>query len=94
VGLRDAANSRLAGVSMDGPRPLGLACKSRRLAEENKPPLNAGPVDAEEMSPLALMVRPHGSLPHHSLALVLALTGIRASKPFPLFTSLRRRPRC
>ena len=36
------------------------------------------------MSPLALMIRPHGSSPHHSLALVLALTGIRASKPFPL----------
>ena len=36
------------------------------------------------MSPLALMIRPHGSLPHHSLALVLALTAIRASKPFPL----------
>ena len=36
------------------------------------------------MSPLALMLRPHGSSPHHSLALVLALTGIRASKPFPL----------
>ena len=36
------------------------------------------------MSPLALMVRPHGSSPHHSLALVLALTAIRASKPLPL----------
>jgi hypothetical protein len=36
------------------------------------------------MSPLALMIRPHGSSPHHSLALVLALTGIRASKPCPL----------
>src|SRR6202142_1573295 len=36
------------------------------------------------MSPLALMIRPHGSLPHHSLALVLALTAIRASKPFSL----------
>lgn len=36
------------------------------------------------MSPLALMIRPHGSSPHHSLALVLALTAIRASKPFPL----------
>jgi hypothetical protein len=34
------------------------------------------------MNPLALMIRPHGSSPHHSLALVLALTGIRASKPF------------
>jgi hypothetical protein len=43
-----------------------------------------GSVDAEEMNPLALMIRPHGSSPHHSLALVLALTGIRASKPFPL----------
>jgi hypothetical protein len=32
---------------------------------------------------LALMIRPHGSSPHHSLAIVLALTGIRASKPFP-----------
>src|SRR5271166_640735 len=42
------------------------------------------PVDAEGMHPLALMIRPHGSSPHHSLALVLALTGIRASKPFPL----------
>ena len=41
------------------------------------------PVDAEEMSPRALTIRPHGSSPH-SLALVLALTGIRASKPFPL----------
>src|ERR1700758_513365 len=36
------------------------------------------------MSPLALMIRPHGSSPHHSLALVLALATIRASKPFPL----------
>src|ERR1700758_5549912 len=36
------------------------------------------------MSPLALMIRPHGSSPHHSLALVLALAAIRASKPFPL----------
>jgi hypothetical protein len=36
------------------------------------------------MSPLALMIRPHGSSPHHSLALVLALTAIRASKPLPL----------
>jgi len=36
------------------------------------------------MSPLALMIRPHGSSPDHSLALVLALTAIRASKPFPL----------
>ena len=36
------------------------------------------------MSPLALMIRPHGSSPHHSLALVLALTAILASKPFPL----------
>jgi len=43
-----------------------------------------GSVDAEGMSPLALMIRPHGSSPHHSLALVLALTGIRASKPFSL----------
>jgi hypothetical protein len=30
------------------------------------------------------MIRPHGSSPHHSLALILELTGIRASKPFPL----------
>ena len=30
------------------------------------------------------MIRPHGSSPHHSLALVLALAAIRASKPFPL----------
>src|SRR6202020_981079 len=36
------------------------------------------------MSPLALMIRPHGSSPHHSLALILALTAILASKPFPL----------
>ena len=36
------------------------------------------------MSPLALMIRPHGSSPNHSLALVLALTAIRASKPCPL----------
>ena len=36
------------------------------------------------MSPLALMIRPRGSSPHHSLALVLALAAIRASKPFPL----------
>src|SRR5271167_2692408 len=36
------------------------------------------------MVPLALMIRPHGSSPDHSLALVLALTAIRASKPFPL----------
>src|SRR5277367_2322474 len=43
-----------------------------------------GSVDAERMVPLALMIRPHGSSPHHSRALVLALTAIRASKPFPL----------
>jgi hypothetical protein len=30
------------------------------------------------------MIRPRGSSPHRSLALVLALTGIRASKPFSL----------
>jgi hypothetical protein len=30
------------------------------------------------------MIRPHGFLPHQSFALVLALTAIRASKPFPL----------
>jgi len=39
---------------------------------------------AEEMSPLALMIRPRGSSPHHSVALVLARTAIRASKPLPL----------
>jgi hypothetical protein len=43
-----------------------------------------GSVDAEGMSPLALMIRPRGSSPHHSVALVLALTAIRASKPLPL----------
>src|SRR5271154_5025752 len=37
-----------------------------------------------ELDPLALMIRPHGSSPHHSLALVLALTAIRASKPCSL----------
>jgi len=36
------------------------------------------------MNPLALMIRPRGSSPHHSVALVLALTAIRASKPLPL----------
>src|SRR5277367_6164900 len=36
------------------------------------------------MSPLALMIRPHGSSPHHSVALVPARTAIRASKPFSL----------
>ena len=36
------------------------------------------------MNPLALMIRPRGSSPHHSLALVLALTAIRASEPLPL----------
>ena len=36
------------------------------------------------MSPLALMIRPRGSPPHHSVALVLALTAIRASEPLPL----------
>ena len=36
------------------------------------------------MNPLALMIRPHDSSPHHSLALVLALTAIRASEPLPL----------
>jgi hypothetical protein len=36
------------------------------------------------MSPLALMFRPPDSSPHHSLALLLALTGIRASEPLPL----------
>jgi hypothetical protein len=40
-----------------------------------------GSVDAERMNPLALMIRPHGSSPHHSVALVPALTAIRASKP-------------
>jgi hypothetical protein len=30
------------------------------------------------------MIRPRRSSPHHSLTLVLALTAIRASKPFPL----------
>ena len=42
------------------------------------------PVDAERMNPLALMIRPRGSSPHHSVALVLALTAIRASRPLPL----------
>ena len=36
------------------------------------------------MNPLALMIRPRGSSPHHSVALVLALTAIRASEPLPL----------
>jgi hypothetical protein len=36
------------------------------------------------MSPLALVIRPHGSSPHHSLALVLTLTAIRPSEPLPL----------
>jgi hypothetical protein len=36
------------------------------------------------MVPPALMIRPHVSSPHHSLALEPALTAIRASKPFPL----------
>jgi hypothetical protein len=36
------------------------------------------------MNPLALMIRPRGSSPHHSSALVLALTAIRASEPLPL----------
>jgi len=36
------------------------------------------------MNPLALMIRPRGSSPHHSGALVLALTAIRASEPLPL----------
>jgi hypothetical protein len=36
------------------------------------------------MNPLALMILPHGSSPHHSVAFVLALTSLRASKPFPL----------
>ena len=43
-----------------------------------------GSVDAEEMSPLALMIRPHGSSPHHSSALVVAQAAFRASKPFSL----------
>ena len=30
------------------------------------------------------MIRPRGSSPHHSVALVLALTAIRASEPLPL----------
>jgi hypothetical protein len=36
------------------------------------------------MNPLALMIRPRGSLPHHSVALIVALTAIRASEPLPL----------
>jgi hypothetical protein len=36
------------------------------------------------MFPLTLMIRPHGSSAHHSLALVLALTAIRAFQAFPL----------
>jgi hypothetical protein len=43
-----------------------------------------GSVDAERMNPLALMIRPRSSSPHHSVALVLALTAIRASEPLPL----------
>jgi len=43
-----------------------------------------GSVGAERMNPLALMIRPRGSSPHHSVALVLALTAIRASEPLPL----------
>ena len=42
------------------------------------------PVDAERMNSLALMICPRGSSPHHSVALVLALTAIRASEPLPL----------
>jgi hypothetical protein len=38
----------------------------------------------DEMAPLALMIRPPGPSPHHSNALVVALTGVRASKPLPL----------
>jgi hypothetical protein len=34
------------------------------------------------MNPLALMIGPRGCSPHHSVALVLALTAIRASEPF------------
>jgi len=36
------------------------------------------------MNPLARMIRPRGASPHHSVALVLALTTIRASEPLPL----------
>src|SRR6201987_6391019 len=43
-----------------------------------------GSFDADEMAPLALMIRPPGLSPHHSRALVVALTGVRASKPLPL----------
>src|SRR6201987_2335427 len=43
-----------------------------------------GSFDADEMAPLALMIRPPGSSPHHSRALVGALSGVRASKPLPL----------
>jgi len=43
-----------------------------------------GSVDTERLNPLALMIRPRGSSPHHSVALVLALTAIRASEPLPL----------
>ena len=43
-----------------------------------------GSFDAEGMHPLALMIRPRGSSPHHFVALVLALTAIRASEPLPL----------
>jgi hypothetical protein len=43
-----------------------------------------GSVDAERMNPLARMTRPRGASPHHSVALVLAPTAIRASEPLPL----------
>ena len=41
------------------------------------------PSDADEMAPLALMIRPPGSSPHHSNALVVAPASRRASKPLP-----------
>jgi hypothetical protein len=51
------------------------------MTQSIRPRLNHGIFDAERMNPLALMIRPHGSSPHHSVALVPALTAIRASKP-------------
>ena len=45
-----------------------------------------------KMYPLALMIRPRGSSPDHSVALVLALTAIRASEPLPLVRIISSTP--
>jgi hypothetical protein len=49
-----------------------------------KPVAPGSVLSGNQQNPLSLMLRPRGSSPHHSVALVLALTAIRASEPLPL----------